>query len=124
MCEHAIYRRARISAYGYPQPAARQIMRHAVKSRVRIPSGGHSQHRALPPTSGKRSHAIFKQLFAHAASRVRQRSAEFEATAARLAMASAHWQRHTAGSQMANSAVDLRQVRDTLGHKSISTTSG
>jgi site-specific recombinase XerD len=35
--------------------------------------------------------------------------------------ASAHWMRHTAGSNMADT-MDLRHVRDNLGHSSISTT--
>jgi site-specific recombinase XerD len=50
------------------------------------------------------------------------RGPEFSSDAARIARASAHWLRHTAGSHMANNAVDLRHVRDNLGHQSISTT--
>ncbi|MEK6294889.1 MAG: tyrosine-type recombinase/integrase, partial [Paraburkholderia tropica] len=40
-----------------------------------------------------------------------------------LESASAHWLRHSAGSHMADGDVDLRMVRDNLGHASISTTS-
>jgi site-specific recombinase XerD len=76
------------------------------------------------PMSRGAVHAIVKQVFADAAARVRQRGAEFNATGARLEQASAHWLRHTAGSHIANSNVDLRHVRDNLGHESISTTSG
>jgi integrase len=36
---------------------------------------------------------------------------------------SAHWLRHTSGSHMMDRQVDLRYVRDNLGHESISTTS-
>ncbi|MDR3096410.1 MAG: tyrosine-type recombinase/integrase, partial [Paraburkholderia sp.] len=45
------------------------------------------------------------------------------ARAARLESASAHWLRHSAGSHMADGNVDLRLVRDNLGHASLSTTS-
>jgi integrase len=72
-----------------------------------FPIGG----RSIPMTRG-------------AAVRLRQRGAEFAVTAMRLEQASAHWLRHTAGSHMANNAVDLRHVRDNLGHESLSTTSG
>jgi site-specific recombinase XerD len=68
-------------------------------------------------------HAIVKQVFAHTASRLRDRGSEFETLATRVELASAHWLRHTAGSHMANNQVDLRHVRDNLGHESISTTS-
>jgi integrase/recombinase XerD len=44
--------------------------------------------------------------------------------AQRLAQASAHWLRHTAGSHMANYDLDLRFVCDNLGHQSLNTTSG
>ena len=68
-------------------------------------------------------HAIVKQVFEHTAQRLRQRGPAFEAQADRMMQASAHWLRHTAGSHMANSDVDLRHVRDNLGHESIGTTS-
>lgn len=44
-----------------------------------------------------------------------------EAQAEKLRAASAHWLRHTAGSNLAN-GIELHHVRDTLGH-SLSTTS-
>jgi integrase/recombinase XerD len=46
-----------------------------------------------------------------------------ERSTERLRPASAHWLRHTAGSHMMDGQVDLRYVRDNLGHESISTTS-
>jgi site-specific recombinase XerD len=67
-------------------------------------------------------HALVKQVFQDAATRMRERGPDY--TSDRLEIASAHWLRHTAGSHMANSDVDLRHVRDNLGHASISTTSG
>ena len=82
-----------------------------------LPIGG--QHRKL--TRGG-VHAIVKQVFERTASRFRERGPQFEPDALRVLQASAHWLRHTAGSHMANGAVDLRHVRDNLGHESISTT--
>lgn len=68
-------------------------------------------------------HTIVKGIFAGAAERLRQRGGDDEARAALLERASAHWLRHSAGSHMADGEVDLRLVRDNLGHASISTTS-
>lgn len=68
-------------------------------------------------------HAIVKQVFHKTAVRLRTRGREFESFATRIESASAHWLRHTAGSHMANNDVDLRHVRDNLGHESLSTTS-
>jgi integrase/recombinase XerD len=68
-------------------------------------------------------HAIVKEVFKRAADRMRQRGTEFTHQADRLQQASTHWMRHTAGSHMADHDVDLRHVRDNLGHESISTTS-
>jgi site-specific recombinase XerD len=69
-------------------------------------------------------HALIKQVFFDTASRIRTRDAGFESLAIRVEAASAHWLRHTAGSHMANQNIDLRHVRDNLGHESITTTSG
>ncbi|WP_354687529.1 tyrosine-type recombinase/integrase [Cupriavidus necator] len=68
-------------------------------------------------------HLILKEVFGLAATRLRARGPEWEAQAALLASASAHWLRHTAGSHMTDQQVDLRFVRDNFGHASISTTS-
>jgi site-specific recombinase XerD len=67
-------------------------------------------------------HEIIKGVFVMTSARLRQRGPEYEHAAARVMQASAHWLRHTAGSHMANNDVDLRHVRDNLGHESISTT--
>jgi len=68
-------------------------------------------------------HLILKEVFGMAAKRLRARGPEWEAQAAVLASASAHWLRHTAGSHMTDQQVDLRFVRDNFGHASIATTS-
>jgi site-specific recombinase XerD len=68
-------------------------------------------------------HAIVKDVFAAAADRLRARGEAFASRADLLGQASAHWLRHTAGSHMADQQVDLRLVRDNLGHASLSTTS-
>ena len=84
----------------------------------------------LLPIGGKRRpltrsavHLIVKEVFARTSERIRQRGPESHHLALLLAEASAHWLRHTAGSNMAGSDMDLRHVRDNLGHESISTTS-
>ncbi|PRC93185.1 tyrosine-type recombinase/integrase [Solimicrobium silvestre] len=68
-------------------------------------------------------HAIVKQVFKDTSDRIRLRGDDCNALADRVMAASAHWLRHTAGSHMANKDVDLRHVRDNLGHESLSTTS-
>ncbi|MBK6639252.1 MAG: tyrosine-type recombinase/integrase [Rhodocyclaceae bacterium] len=94
-----------------------------------LPLPGEQIPLLLPIGSQQRSmtrgaiHAMIKPVFEHTASRLRQRGPEFHPMADRVELASAHWLRHTAGSHMANGAVDLRHVRDNLGHESISTTS-
>jgi len=109
MVELARYRRE-LGLAPFPVPAE--------ATPLLLPIGG-------KPRSMTRSavHAIVKQLFEHTADRFRQRGAAFTSQADRVMQASAHWLRHTAGSHMANSDVDLRHVRDNLGHESISTTS-
>jgi site-specific recombinase XerD len=67
-------------------------------------------------------HAMVKHVFKQAAAGIRAQGTHLEAQAQQLEQASAHWLRHTAGSNMANNNVDLRHVRDNLGHESISTT--
>lgn len=69
-------------------------------------------------------HALIKEVFLNTARRLRSRGSDLEPVASRIKRASTHWLRHTAGSHMANNQVDLRHVRDNLGHESITTTSG
>ncbi|MEM5389560.1 tyrosine-type recombinase/integrase [Paraburkholderia phymatum] len=89
---------------------------------------GQSSRRKTPapfnqPLTRAALHTIIKRVFAGAARQLRERGAEFEARAALLEQASAHWLRHSAGSHMADRQVDLRLVRDNLGHASLATTS-
>ncbi len=68
-------------------------------------------------------HEIVKVVLAQAARRLEAQGEACSARAKRLRAASAHWLRHIAGSRMADGDIDLRHVRDTFGHASISTTS-
>lgn len=92
-----------------------------------FPLPGESTPLLLPIGGKQRSltrsavHLIVKEVFNRTASRIRDRGVEFERLAHMLEDASAHWMRHTAGSNMADT-MDLRHVRDNLGHSSISTT--
>ena len=67
-------------------------------------------------------HGIVKDIFATTAGRLLAQGTECEARADRVRIASAHWLRHIRGSHLADN-IDLRHVRDTLCHASISTTS-
>lgn len=84
----------------------------------------------LLPVSGKPralkrgiAHRIVKTVFERTAARLRSRGPVFASRAEALDHASAHWLRHTAGSHMVEQHIDLRFVRDNLGHESIATTS-
>ncbi|KVN88824.1 tyrosine-type recombinase/integrase [Burkholderia ubonensis] len=68
-------------------------------------------------------HDAIKGVFNGAAAWLRARGPEFADRADELERASAHWLRHTAGSHQADGGVDLRTVRDNLGHVSLNTTS-
>ncbi|MGF6648547.1 tyrosine-type recombinase/integrase [Paraburkholderia sp. GAS82] len=78
---------------------------------------------ARKPLTRAALHKIVKDVFAGAASGLRACSGSSEGRALRLEQASAHWLRHSAGSHMADQQVDLRLVRDNLGHASLTTTS-
>lgn len=108
MVELARYRRE-LGYQPYPVPGE--------STPLLLPIGGKPR-----PMSRGGVHEIFKVLFAKTANRLSQRGHEHAPAAARVTQASAHWLRHTAGSHMANNDVDLRHVRDNLGHESISTT--
>jgi integrase len=68
-------------------------------------------------------HDAIKGVFAGAASWLRAKGPEFADRSDELERASAHWLRHTAGSHQADVGVDLRTIRDNLGHVSLNTTS-
>lgn len=71
----------------------------------------------------KTVHNAIKAVFGKAADWTGARGAGHAGHAAHLREASAHWLRHTAASHMLDSDIDLRAVRDNLGHDSINTTS-
>lgn len=69
-------------------------------------------------------HTIMKEVFRRNTHCLREHGDEFASLAARVELASAHWLRHTAGSHKTDGALDLRHVRDNLGHESLTATSG
>lgn len=79
-----------------------------------------TQQRALTRSA---VHQIVKEVFDQTAGRLRERGPEYQSRAAEIEMASAHWMRHTAASNMTSEDMDLKHVRDNLGHESIATTS-
>ncbi|ENH6338203.1 tyrosine-type recombinase/integrase [Burkholderia vietnamiensis] len=94
-----------------------------------LPAGHEDTPLVLPlgqstmPLTRAALHTIVKGIFAGAAEKLRMRGEEYAARAAQLERASAHWLRHSAGSHMADCDVDLRMIRDNLGHVSLTTTS-
>lgn len=115
-------------------PAMNQLMVELVRYRREnglspFPLPGDSTPLLLPiggkqrPLTRSAVHLVLKVVFARAAARIHQRGTEFERLASTLEDASAHWLRHTAGSRMADIEMDIRHVRDNLGHESIATTS-
>jgi len=94
-----------------------------------FPSPGEEAPLVLPiggtpkPMTRAALHNIVKNVFEKVAEQLRMRGPEFAGRADQLSRASAHWLRHTAGSHMADGDVDLRHVRDNLGHESLKTTS-
>ncbi|WP_052409453.1 tyrosine-type recombinase/integrase [Paraburkholderia oxyphila] len=71
----------------------------------------------------KTVHNAIKTVFAKAADWTEARGGESVEHADHIRQASAHWLRHTAASHMLDNDLDLRTVRDNLGHDSINTTS-
>ncbi|MGF6298103.1 site-specific recombinase XerD [Paraburkholderia sp. WC7.3d] len=94
-----------------------------------LPSPGEDTPLVLPvgqslkPLTRAALHRIVKDVFSGAAEALRARGDDHAQRADRLGQASAHWLRHSAGSHMADRQVDLRLVRDNLGHASLTTTS-
>ena len=67
-------------------------------------------------------HEIVKEVARETAVRLRARDPANESAAAHIEKASTHWLRHTAGSHQSD-RMDLKVVRDNLGHSNIATTS-
>ncbi|MGF6870827.1 site-specific recombinase XerD [Paraburkholderia sp. MM5477-R1] len=78
---------------------------------------------SLKPLTRAALHRIVKDVFSGAAEALRARGDDHAQPADRLAQASAHCLRHSAGSHMADQQLNLRLVRDNLGHASLTTTS-
>jgi integrase/recombinase XerD len=79
--------------------------------------------KSLKPLSRAALHVIVKKIFEGTAQRLRLRGGENSSRADEVERASAHWFRHTAASSMVDECIDLRIVRDSLGHASLTTTS-
>ncbi|MDN7184672.1 tyrosine-type recombinase/integrase [Caballeronia sp. SEWSISQ10-4 2] len=115
-------------------PATTELMAELTRYRrhyglAALPYGGETTPLLLPIGGTHRTltrgavHLIIKQVFDNAIDHLQSTGEAHERAAERLRQASAHWLRHTAGSHMMDGQVDLRYVRDNLGHASISTTS-
>ena len=74
------------------------------------------------PLARSAIHELVKEVVRGAAERLRARGPENEAAAAHIEKASTHWLRHTAGTHQSD-RMDLKNVRDNLGHENIATTS-
>lgn len=79
--------------------------------------------KSLKPLTRSALHIIIKKVFNETAACLHLRGNEYTARAELVKQASAHWLRHTAGSHMANQEMDIRVIRDNLGHESLNTTS-
>ncbi len=91
-------------------PAGRQCHRQGSRHRSDRPIG-----KSTKPLTRAALHSILKDVFSRASDEVRQRGDGYAARADQLARASAHWLRHTAGSRMADAALDLGHVKTTSG---------
>jgi len=115
-------------------PATTELMAELTRYRrhyglAALPYGGETTPLLLPIGGTHRTltrgavHLIIKQVFDNAIDHLQSTGEAHERATERLRQASAHWLRHTAGSHMMDGQVDLRYVRDNLGHESIATTS-
>jgi integrase/recombinase XerD len=115
-------------------PATTELMAELARYRrhyglAALPYSGETTPLLLPIGGTPRTltrgavHLIIKQVFDNAIDHLQSAGEARERATERLRQASAHWLRHTAGSHMMDGQVDLRYVRDNLGHASISTTS-
>ena len=115
-------------------PATEQLMAELARYRqthnlTPLPRAGEETPLLLPihgqsrPMTRSAIHLIVKTVFSRTAARLRAASPVLSPHAELLEQASAHWLRHTAGSRMADGQLDLRYVRDNLGHATLNTTS-
>lgn len=115
-------------------PATNEMMAELVQYRRSLelapyPSANEETPLVLPigksmkPLTRSALHIIIKKVFEGTAANLRLRGDEYAVRADVVEQASAHWLRHTAGSHMADQQIDLRLIRDNLGHESLNTTS-
>lgn len=114
-------------------PATDELMAELIRYRKAngmspLPREGDTTPLLLPiigpmqPMARSAVHEIVKEVVRSTAQRLRAKGADHEAAAAHIERASTHWMRHTAGSHQSD-RIDLKAVRDNLGHTNISTTS-
>lgn len=106
-----------------------ELMRYRQSSDLGpLPREGDSAPLLLPLIGGSKPmgrsavHELVKTIFRETAARLRALGPDHEAAAAHVEKASAHWMRHTAGTHQSDN-MDIKAVRDNLGHANISTTS-
>lgn len=79
--------------------------------------------KSLEPVKRQAMDKIVKAVFTGTVAWLEQSDSEEDRNSAMIIHhASAHWIRHTAGSHMADADIDLRYIRDVMGHADISTT--
>ncbi|RQP21862.1 tyrosine-type recombinase/integrase [Piscinibacter terrae] len=76
----------------------------------------------VQPMARTAVHELVKDVVRRTAQRLRAKGPDYEAAAAHIEKASTHWMRHTAGTHQSD-RIDLKAVRDNLGHANIATTS-
>lgn len=114
-------------------PATDELMAELIRYRKAndlspLPREGDATPLMLPiigpvqPMARSAVHEIVKEIVRCTAQRLRAKGADHEAAAAHIEQASTHWMRHTAGSHQSD-RMDLKAVRDNLGHANIATTS-
>ena len=113
-------------------PVSEELMEELARYRVfyqlpPIPPPG-EQHPLILTVNGKDKpltraaiHTLIKEVFRRTSARLSDQGKP--EAASHILQASAHWLRHTAGSRMADAQLDLRHIRDNLGHASLNTTS-
>ena len=115
-------------------PASHEMMTELSKYRISkgltpYPSPNEEIPLVLPlgkstkPLTRSALHTIIKKVFKDTAINLRLKGEDYMASADLIEQASAHWLRHTAGSHMADKNIDIRLIRDNLGHESLNTTS-
>jgi len=114
-------------------PATDELMSELMRYRranqlTPLPRAGENLPLLIPsigvarPMARSAVHELVKEIFRETATRLRALGTDQEAVATQLERVSAHWIRHTSGTHQSNN-MDLKAVRDNLGHANIATTS-